>query len=136
MKCSGKQQTYPSEIDALNKKIKEQKFNDVIDQAEVNKKNLNALNEKIDSEAANITETLENKIYNAEEDFRSQAAEFKHQLKTLTNEMNILRANFSRTMNRVEKQSMTYFTGLSTRVDAQSVVTRGRPSKDSDISAI
>ena len=64
MKCSGKQQTYPSEIDALNKKIKEQKFVDVVDQAEVNRKNLNVLNEKLDSEAANITETFENKIDN------------------------------------------------------------------------
>ena len=129
MKCSGKQQTYPSEIDTLNKKIKEQKFIDAVDQAEVNKKNLNVLNEKLDSEAENITETFENKIGNVEDHFKSQAAEFKNQLKTLANEMDILRANFSKTINRVEKQSMTYFTGLSTRVDAQSVVTKGMSSK-------
>ena len=128
MKCSGKQQTYPSEIDALNKKIKEQKFIDVIDQAAANKKNLTVLNQKIDSEAENITKTFESEIDNVEEDLQNKAEEFTEQLKTLTNEINILRANFSKTINRVEKQSMTYFTGFTARVDAQSVISKGRPS--------
>ena len=125
MKCFGKPQPYPSEIEALNKKVKEQKFIDVIDQAEVNKKNLKVLNDKIDSETKTITETFENEIDNVEEDLQNKAEDFKEQLKTLTNEMNILRANFSKTIGQVQKQSMTYFTGLTTRVDAQSVITKG-----------
>ena len=128
LKCSGKPRPYPSEIEALNKEIKEQKFIEVIDQAEVNKNNLNVLNKKIDTEAENITETFENEIDKVEEDLRNKAEEFSEQLKTLTNEMNILRANFSEAINRVEKQSMTYFTGLTSRLDTQSVVTKGTPS--------
>ena len=58
MKCSGKPHLYPSEVEALDKKMEEQKFIDVIDQAEVNKKNLTVLNQKIDSEAENITKKL------------------------------------------------------------------------------
>ena len=136
IKCFGKQQTYPSEIDALNKKIKEQKFIDVIDQAEVNKKNLTVLNQKIDSEAENITKTFANEFDSVEEDLKNKAEEFEEQLKILTNEMNILRANFSKAINRVEKQSMTYFTGLTARVDAQSGITKGRPSISSHIFAV
>ena len=133
MKCSGKPQPYPSEIEALNKKIKEQKFIDVVDQAEVNKKNLKVLDEKINSEAENITETFENEIGNVEDDLQKQAEEFKEQLKALTNEMNILRANFSETITRVEKQSVSYFTGLTSRVDAQFTATKGRPSISSSV---
>ena len=128
MKCSGKPQPYPSEIEALNKKIKEQKFIDVVDQAEVNKKNLKVLDEKINSEAENITEKLENEIENVEDNLQKQAEEFKEQLKTLRNEMNMLRANFSKTINRVEKQTVSYFTGLTSRVDAQFTTSKGRSS--------
>ena len=129
MKCFGKPQPYPSEIEALNRKVKEQKFIDVIDQAEVNKKNLTVLNDKIDSETKTITETFENEIDNVEEDLQNKAEDFKEQLKTLTNEMDFLRANFSKAINQVQKQSMTYFTGLTTRVDAQSVIAKGMSSK-------
>ena len=128
MKCSGKQQSYPSEIEALNKKRKEQKFAHVVDQAEINKKNLKVLDDKINSEAENITNTFENEIENVEENLRNQNEEFKQQLKSLTNQVNHLRANFSETINSVEKQSMTYFTGLSSRVDAESVLRKVRPS--------
>ena len=128
MKCFGKPQPYPSEIEALNKKVKEQKFIDVIDQTEVNKKNLKVLNDKIDSETKTITETFEIEIENIEEDLQNKAEDFKEQLKTLTNEMNILRANFSKTINRVEKQSLTYFTNLTAKVDAQSAISQGRSS--------
>ena len=128
MKCSGKQQPYPSEIEALNKKRREQKFAHVVDQAEVNKKNLVVLDAKINSEAENITNTFENEIDNVEESIRNQNEEFKEQLKSLTNQVNHLRANFSVTINHVEKQSMTYFTGLSSRVDAESVLRKVRPS--------
>ena len=128
MKCTGKPQPYPSELEALEKKTKEQKFVDVIDQAKVNQKNLNVLNNKIQSETENITVTFENEIDNVEEDLQNKAEDFKDQLKILTNEISILRANFSKTINRVEKQCMTYFTGLTARVDAQSVISKGRPS--------
>ena len=127
MKCSGKQQTYPSEIDALNKKRKEKQFVDVIDQAEVNKKNLKVLDEKILSEAKNLTDNFEIEIENVEENLRNQNQEFKEQLKSLTIQVNHLRVNYTETVNRLEKQSMTYFTGLSSRVDAESVLRKVRP---------
>ena len=133
MKCSGKQQTYPSEIAALHKKIEEQKFKDVIEQAEVNQKNLRVLDDKIDSEAEIIIETFENEIDSIEKNLQNNAEEFKEQLNTLTSEMNILRANFSKAINRVEKQSMTYFTGLTYRVDVQSGITKGSSSNSSHI---
>ena len=128
MKCSGKQQSYPSEIDALNKKRKEKQFVDVIDQAEVNKKNLKVLDQKLKSEAENITDTFENEIDDVEENLRNQNEEFKQQIKSLTNEMNNLRANLTETITRVEKQSITYFTGLSSRDDAESVLRKVRSS--------
>ena len=126
MKCAGKQQPYPSEIEALNKKRKEKQFIDVIGQAEVNKKKLKVLDEKLKSEAENITETLENEIDNVEENLRNQNEDLKQQIKSLTDEVNGLRENFNETINRVEKQSMTSFTGLSSRVDAESVLRKVR----------
>ena len=128
MKCSGKKEPYPTEIESLKKKMREQKFANVIDQAEVNKKNLKVLDEQIHTEAKNLTDTFENEIDNVEQNLRNQNEEFKEQLKSLTNEMNHLRANFTETINRLEKQSMTYFTGLSSRVDAESVIRKVRPS--------
>ena len=128
MKCSGKQQPYPPEIDALNKKRKEEKFARVVDQAEVNKKNLEVLDDKINSEAENITNTFENEIENVEENLRNQNEKFREQLESLTIEVNDLRSNLSETINRVDKQSMTYFTRLSSRVDAESVLRKVRPS--------
>ena len=128
MKCSGKQQTYPSEIEALNKKIKEQKFVDVIDQAEVNKKNLKMLDQKLHSEAENLTVTFENEIGNVEKNIRNRNEKFKEQLKSLTSEMNNIRTNFTETIQRVEKQSMTHFTALSSQIGSQSTVSKGRPS--------
>ena len=128
MKCSGKKQPYPTEIESLNKKLREQKFADVIDQAEVNKKNLKVLDEKIHSEAENLTVTFENEIDHVEKNLRNQNEELKEQLKSLTSEMNNIRANFTETINRVEKQSMTHFTALSSQIGSQSTVTKVRPS--------
>ena len=128
MKCSGKKEPYPTEIESLKKKIREQKFANVIDQAEVNKKNLKVLDDKIDSEATNLTDKFENEIENVEENLRNQNEEFKEQLKSLTNQVNHLQNNITETVNRLEKQSMTYFTGLSSRVDAESVLRKVRPS--------
>ena len=128
MKCSGKKEPYPTEIESLKKKMREQKFANLIDQAEVNKKNLKVLDDKIDSEADNITDTFENEIENVEENLRNQNEEFREQLKSLTNQVNHLRAKFTETVNHLEKQSMTYFTGLSSRVEAESVLRKVRPS--------
>ena len=127
MKCSGKQHSYPSEIDALQKKRKEKQFVDVIDQAEVNKKNLKVLDEKILSEARNLTDNFEIEIKNVDENLRNQNEELKEQLKSLTNQVNHLQNNITETVNRLEKQSMTYFTGLSSRVDVESVHRKVRP---------
>ena len=128
MKCSGKKQPYPSEIEAHNKKIKEKKFADVIDQAEVNKNNLKVLDQKIHSEAKNISDTFETEIDNFEKILQNQNEEFKEKLEILTNEVNNLRVNFTKNINHVEKQSLAYFTGLSSKIDSQSTVTKGRPS--------
>ena len=128
MKCSGKKQPYPTEIESLNKKLREQKFADVIDQAEVNKKNLKVLDEKIHSEAETLTVTFETEIDNVEANLRNQNEELKEQLKSLTSEMNNIRANFTETINRVEKQSMTHFTALSSQIGSQTTFTKARPS--------
>ena len=128
MKCSGKKHPYPTEIESLNKKMREKKFADVIDQAEVNKKNLKVLDEKIHSEAETLTVTFETEIDNVEANLRNQNEELKEQLKSLTSEMNNIRANFTETINRVEKQSMTHFTALSSQIGSQSTVTKVRPS--------
>ena len=110
MKCAGKQQPYPSEIEALNKKRKEQQFADVIDQAEVNKKNLKVLDKKMNFEAKNLTNTFEKEIENVEESNRNQNKEFKEQL------------------GRVEKQSIAHFTGISSQIGTQSMVIKVRSS--------
>ena len=110
MKCSGKKEPYPSEIESLNKKIREQKFAAVIDQAEVNKKNLKVLDKKMHFEAENLTNTFEKEIENVEESNRNQNKEFKEQL------------------GRVEKQSIAHFTGLSSQIGTQSMVIKVRPS--------
>ena len=115
MKCAGKQQPYPYEIEALNKKRKEKQFIDVIGQTEVNKKNLKVLDE-----------TFENEIDNVEENLRNQNEDLKQQIKSLKDEVNGLRENLNETINRVEKQSMTSFTDLSSRVDAESVLRKVR----------
>ena len=110
MKCSGKKQPYPSEIESLNKKKREKMFIDVIDQAEMNKKNLTVLDEKIHSEAKNLTNAIETEIGNVEKSIWNQ------------------NVNFTETINRVEKQSMTHFTGLSSQIGTQSTLIKVRPS--------
>ena len=129
MKCSGKKKPYPTEIESLNKKRSEQMIADVIDQAEANKKNLTVLDEKIHSEANSLSHTFESEIGNIAGIIRSQNEEFKEQLKSLTNETNHLRVNFTKTINRVETQLMSYFRGLSSRVDSESSQRKARPSK-------
>ena len=110
MKCSGKKQPYPTEIESLNKKIKDQKFADVIDQAEVNKKNLKVLDQQIHSDVKNMTNTFETEIGNVEKSIRNQ------------------NVNLTETIHRVEKQSITHFTGLSSQIGTQSMVIKVRPS--------
>ena len=79
-------------------------FDDFTDQAEVNKKSWKTLDDKINSQTEDITETIENEIENVEEDLQNHAEEFKEQLNTVTNDIDILRANFSKTINRVENR--------------------------------
>ena len=55
MKCSGKQHLYPAEVQRLKKEMKEQKFNDVVNQAENNEENLEVLDRKIKNESENIS---------------------------------------------------------------------------------
>ena len=64
MKCSGKPHLYPSEVVALDKKMEEQKFIDVIDQAKINKENIEVLDKKIQSETGIITVELQSNIEN------------------------------------------------------------------------
>ena len=110
MKCSGKKLPYPTEIESLNKKIKEKKFADVIDQAEVNKKNLKVLDQQIHSDVENVTNTFEMEIGNVEKSIRNQ------------------NVNLTETIHRVEKLATTYFTGLSSQIGTQSMVIKVRPS--------
>ena len=102
MKCSGKYQLYPSEVDSINKKQKEQKFADAINQAEINKHNLKILNERIQSGAENITDTFESEVENFEDHLQNRTEEFKEQLNSLTDEVNNLRANVTESIDRVE----------------------------------
>lgn len=85
-------------------------FIDVIDQAEMNKKNLTVLDEKIHFEAKNLTNAIETEIGNVEKSIWNQ------------------NVNFTETINRVEKQSMTHFTGLSSQIGTQSTLIKVRPS--------
>ena len=110
MKCSGKKQPYPTEIESLNKKRREQKFDDVIDQVEVNKKNLKVLDQQIHSDVKNITNTFETEIGIVEKSIQNQ------------------NVNLTETIHRVEKQSITHFTGLSSQIGTQSMVVKVRPS--------
>ena len=80
------------------------RLKDINDQAVANQKNLEVLDDKINSETEDITETIENEIENVEEDLQNHAEEFKEQLNTVTNDIDILRANFSKTINRVENR--------------------------------
>ena len=75
---------------------------------------------------SNLTATTKN-LADIEERFRNRTEESQEQLKSLTNQLSDLRANFTETINRVEKQSMTYYSGLSSRVDSESSLRTARP---------
>ena len=64
MKCSGKQHSYPSEIEQKQREIREQKFNDVANQTEINGENLKALDEKMKTEVKRMKSTLESYMAN------------------------------------------------------------------------
>ena len=87
MRCLGKQYPYPTEIERLNKEAKERKFKNVIDQARINTENLNALDEKITSESANITAILQSNIENITQGLHEDSNEWKHEMKSLRNDL-------------------------------------------------
>ena len=76
---------------------------------------------------SNLTATTK-KLADVEENLRNRTQEFQEQLKSLTKQLNDLRANFTETINRVEKQSMTHYSGLSSRVDSETSLRTARPS--------
>ena len=57
---------------------------------------------------SNLTVTRKH-LADVEESFRNRTEESQVQLKSLTKQLNELRANFTATINGVEKQSMTYY---------------------------
>lgn len=71
MKCSGKQQSYPSEIERIEKASREQKFNDVIKQAQENEKNIESVTDDEQNDfqqCKQLINSLENKFKKATED--------------------------------------------------------------------
>ena len=93
----------------------------------VQNKQQNVISRDINILRSNLSATT-NILADVKENLRNQNEEFQEQLKSLTNEVNNLRANFTGTMNHVEKRSMTHFTSLSSRVDAESVLRKVRSS--------
>ena len=94
---------------------------------EVQHKQQEIISRDINNLRSNLTATTNN-LADVEESIRNQNEEFKEQLKSLTTEVNKLRANLTETINHVGKQSMTYFSGLSSRVDTESSLIKARPS--------
>ena len=87
MKCSGKQHPYPSEIERLNKEMKEKKFKDVVDQASSNKENLKKLDQRFKSESKSITAILNSNIEKVSQALHEDSQEFKKEMKSLKNEL-------------------------------------------------
>ena len=85
------------------------------------------ISQEINIVRSNLTATRKH-LADVEESFRNRTEESQVQLKSLTKQLNDLRANFTETINRVEKQSMTYYSGLSSRVDTESSLRKARPS--------
>ena len=76
MKCSGKQQQYPTEIDRLNKETKERQLDDLINQAKNNEENLKILSEKIDKELKSYSDSLQflkDELKKTQKQFQEQA---------------------------------------------------------------
>lgn len=94
---------------------------------EVQHKQHDIISRDINNLRSNLTATTNN-LADVEKSIRSQNEEFKEQLKSLTTEVNKLRVNLTETISHVGKQSMTYFSGLSSRVDTESSLIKARPS--------
>lgn len=75
---------------------------------------------------SNLTATTK-KLADTEDRFRNRTEESQKQLKSLANQLTGLRTNFTQTINRAEKQFMTYYSGLSSRVDSESSLRTARP---------
>ena len=87
MKCSGKQYPYPSEIERLNKEKKETKFNELIDQAEMNNQNLKVLDERVKFESENISARFKSDIENVTRVIFEDSEEWKQEIKSLQNNL-------------------------------------------------
>ena len=85
------------------------------------------LSQDINILRSNLTATRKH-LADVEESFRNRTEESQVQLKSLTKKLNDFRANYTETINRVEKQSMTYYSGLSSRIDTESSLRKARPS--------
>ena len=84
MKCSGKQQPYPSEIERLEKASKEKKFNDLIKQAQENEQNIESVThdqQKDFQQCKQLINSLENRFRKGTEDILA----LKEQNKDFTN---------------------------------------------------
>ena len=102
------------------KSFKNEFQNSQIKQQEIISRDINILRSNLTATTTYLTDV--------EESFRNRTEESQVQLKSLTKHLNDLRANFTETINRVEKQSMTYYSGLSSRVDTESSLRKARPS--------
>ena len=83
------------------KSFKNEFQNSQIKQQEIISRDINILR-------SNLTVTRKH-LADVEESFRNRTEESQVQLKSLTKQLNELRANFTATINGVEKQAMTYY---------------------------
>ena len=70
MKCSGKQHLYPAEVFRLKKETRERKFNDVINQTEMNTENLEVLDRKIHDDVLMLVSNVKINLTNAVNDIK------------------------------------------------------------------
>ena len=100
MRCSGKQNPYPTEIERLSKEAKEMKFKNVINQARSNTENLNVLDKKITSESANITAILQSNIENITQALHEDSKEWKQEMKSLKNDLTKVQQKITEDFNQ------------------------------------
>ena len=108
MKCSGKQHSYPPEIERLTKEANEKKFKNVIDQANSNKKNLKVLDEKILSTSENITVTLQSSIEKVTQDLHEDSKEWKQEIKSLKNGLTEIEQQITDQINQKLRMGLVF----------------------------
>ena len=134
MKCFGKQHPYPSEIERLNKEMKEQKFKDVIKQAKINADDLEVLDEKFKFESKNISalhsniEKMSQAIHDDSENWKQEIQFLKNDLKKVEqqlikrNHLEIINvhANMTNIINELEKDVAQNITEVLSELAAAS----------------